>query len=130
MAISPDGRTLADAADDGTISLWEVATRRRLGRLLAGHDGAVHAVAFSPDGTRLASGGDDGTVRLWDVPTRRPIGHPLRQHDAGAVNGVAFSPDGTTLASGANEDPNSAGNGTSATLQFWDVATGRALARR
>ena len=83
-------------------------------------------MAFSPDGTRLASGGDDGTVRLWDVPTRRPIGHPLRQHDAGAVNGVAFSPDGATLASGANEGPNSTGNGSSATLQFWDVATGRA----
>ena len=126
IAISHDGRTLADARDDGTIALWEVATRRRLGRLPTGDHKAVHAVAFSPDGTRLASGGDNGTVRLWDVPTRRPIGHPLRQHDAGAVNGVAFSPDGTTLASGANEGPYSTGNGTSATLQFWDVATGRA----
>ena len=101
VAISPDGRTLAAAADDGTISLWDVATRRRLGRPLAGHDGAVHDVAFSPDGKRLASGGDDGTVRLWDVAdasTDRPSAPPARRS---AINGVAFSPDGTTLASAA-----------------------------
>ena len=75
VAISPDGRTLASAADDGTISLWDVAARRRLGPPLSGHDRPVMDVAFSPDGTLLASGGDDATVRLWDVtlpPAARP----------------------------------------------------------
>ena len=80
VAISPDGRTLASAADDGTVWLWDVATRRRLGRPLAGHAGAVNDVAFSPDGTLLASAGLDRTVRLWDVRARRPIGRPLEGH--------------------------------------------------
>ena len=34
---------------------------------LAGHTGAVRAVAFSPDGARLATASDAGTAKLWAV---------------------------------------------------------------
>ena len=63
VAISPDGRTLATATKNGRVSLWDVATRRRLGPPLAGHGGdRVQDVTFSPDGRRLASA----------APTRPP----------------------------------------------------------
>jgi WD40 repeat protein len=127
VAISPDGRTLASATDDGSIWLWDIATRRRLGRPLRSRAGVAMDVAFSPDGTRLASGGDDARVRLWDVATRRPIGHPLQHRDAVTVNGVAFSPDGKTLASGGGGPERSTQAGQHGTVQLWDVATGRAL---
>ena len=56
MAFSPDGKTLAAGAADGTVRLWDMATRQPIGNPLNGHGGAVNSVAFSPDGKTLAAG--------------------------------------------------------------------------
>jgi WD40 repeat protein len=63
---SPDSKTLAVGDDDGTVSLWEVATGQPRG-CLQSHHGRVLCLAFSPDGKRLASGGWDTTVLVWDL---------------------------------------------------------------
>ncbi|MFJ5640982.1 AAA family ATPase [Streptomyces sp. NPDC093223] len=113
---SPDGRTLATAAYDRTVRLWDVSdpTRpRALGAPLSGHTSWVSSAVFSPDGRTLASAGDDGTVRLWNVSDPRhpaSLGTPLDGHD-GTIYLVAFSPDGRTLAT-ADEDR---------TVRLWDV---------
>ena len=57
--------------DDGTVSVYDLASRAEL-RRLAGHRGWVMAVAFSPDGRRLVSGGADTTALAWDVSALRP----------------------------------------------------------
>jgi len=66
LAFSPDGRWLASGSWDGTVSLWEIPSGRRVATL-EGHTSYVLSVAFSPDGRLLASGSGDGTVILWGV---------------------------------------------------------------
>ncbi|MFG3384398.1 WD40 repeat domain-containing protein, partial [Streptomyces sp. NPDC047999] len=63
---------LATGDENGTVRLWDPATRQPTGEPLTGHTGWVLAMAFSPDGTLLATAG--GMVRLWATPTgiRRP----------------------------------------------------------
>ena len=112
VAFSPDGTTLASGRQDGTIVLWNTATRQPLGLQLDMHTDSVLAVAFSPNGKILASGGQDTAVIFWDVATGQVLDVPFREH-MGAVTSVAFSPDGKTLASG----------GADKSIILWDVAT-------
>jgi WD40 repeat protein len=73
LAVSPDGALLAAAGANNTISLWEIATGRVLGRL-RGHHGQVLSLAFTPDGRRLVSGSEDTTALVWDLaPFRRAV---------------------------------------------------------
>jgi WD40 repeat protein len=50
---SPDGRTLATAAYDGWIKLWNTATGQEVATF--SHPGTVNALRFAPDGRTLAA---------------------------------------------------------------------------
>ena len=65
-AFSPDGRILATAVD-GSIRLWDTATRQQIGTPMTAGPDPLYAVAFSPDGRTLATAGADGTARSWNV---------------------------------------------------------------
>ena len=66
VAISLDGRALAVARPDRTISVWDLATGKEL-VTRTGYGAVVCCLAFRPDSLALASGHADGTAVVWDL---------------------------------------------------------------
>jgi cytochrome c len=94
-ALAARGQTLASAAWDGSVRLWNLADGSA--KILEGHRGNVNAVAFRADGA-LVSAGFDGTIRLWAADGTSQIiaeaGLPL--------NALIALPDGGLAAGGVD----------------------------
>ena len=116
-AFSPDSSLLATGTNEGTVKLWNMATKSHIATFEE-EANLVLSVSFSPDGSLLASAANAGNVNLWDVATKEKIA---------TLEGVSptFSPDGSLLAIEIphslflfDSDPPDAG-----TVKLWDVAT-------
>ena len=114
IVFSPDGPYLAVTTEfDGTILLWDLATRRE--RMVLHHPSPVVCVAFSPDGRWLATGGKrDWSILLWDLQTGSC--RILLEHVPGPAMALAFSPDGALLASASFPEHHA---------RLWDLKTGQ-----
>src|SRR4029453_12408750 len=104
-AVSPDGRLLAAAGENGTGVLFDVesgALRQRL----EGHskNEYVYNVVFHPQGGWLASAGDDQHIIRWSLPSGDKSAEQLQAWKAPPkIWSLAVSPDGTLLASGGTD---------------------------
>ncbi|HEX6345159.1 hypothetical protein [Umezawaea sp.] len=65
VAVSPDGTTVASAANDSLITVWRVADRAHVATL-TGHTGPVDAVVFDPSNDLTSSGPDPRVIR-WEL---------------------------------------------------------------
>jgi WD40 repeat protein/tRNA A-37 threonylcarbamoyl transferase component Bud32 len=88
LTYSPDGATLALAARDKSVRIFDPEKSTQL-KVLLGHTGVVRALAYSADGRLLASAGDDKIIRLWNVQTGEKIAE-LSGHASG-ITALAFS---------------------------------------
>jgi WD40 repeat protein/DNA-binding SARP family transcriptional activator len=77
LAFSPDGKTIASAAGDGSVAVWDVP-EGSLRETFTGHEGGAEGPVFSPDDATLYAGSSDGTVIAWDVLGERRLGRPFR----------------------------------------------------
>jgi WD40 repeat protein len=112
LSLSPDGRTLAVAADVG-IEIVDVASLRRRA-ILPGTETVRSLARFTPDGRFLVAGSYKGWARLWSTGTWRPATRKLAGH-TGEVAWESVSPDGRMLATGS----------TDGTTRLFDLATQR-----
>jgi WD40 repeat protein len=115
VAFTPDGRKLAAATGDGTITLWDtadIAHPRQVAPPFAAQADAINRLTFSPSGAVLVTGDNGGGVVLWDV---RDAAHPQpwgeQLENGRAVTGVAVTADGRRLLCGL----------VGGTVRIWDI---------
>ena len=94
----PNSTRVVSASRDGTVCLWDVATRMGVG-VITTRDPA-HAIAISRDGALLAIAAGNGAIGVWNAATRQPLW--AGSHNA-QVDALAFSPDGRVLVSGSRD---------------------------
>ncbi len=130
VAWSPDGTRLATSSRDGTVKIWDAASRVELlsidahaafdpdmttGEFATGESG-VRALAWSPNGQQIATlGSTDKTASIWDSKTGEKITGFTGHSDW--VLSVSWSPDGKRIVT----------TGKDGTAQIWDPATGKNL---
>jgi WD40 repeat protein len=106
VAVAPDGKTLAVAADR-IIHLLDGAGQQERGRL-KGHTETVRLLAFTPDSRTLVSWAPDRTLRAWDMAGATPGSSRVvrqwpdrREADwAPSTAGLRFTPDGSAVVLG------------------------------
>jgi WD repeat-containing protein 61 len=108
LAFSGDGRLLASAAMDGSVSLFEARSGVKR-HTFAAHAMPVRALCFSADSSTLLTGSDDAQIRVHDVESCSPI-LSLSGHSSWVL-ALAASPDRKRFASGSADK----------TVRVWDT---------
>jgi len=111
-SLAVKGGTVFSGSADRTIAILDLESGARRGTL-AGHAGAVLALAASPGGEHLVSAGADRTLRVWEIGTGSLL-RTIQSHND-AVTALSWSPDGGYLASGSADR----------TVRIWQPAIGR-----
>ena len=127
IALSPDGKTMAQTTYASAVRLWDVASGKELFSEYTGHRSHINSFAYSPDGITLfsASGGavsyrlpfgakpasraEYGRTILWDAASKRPRG------SLPGAGVLTISPDGKCLAITPNASP---------MIRIWNVSNG------
>lgn len=98
LTLSPDGRWLACAHQDGRVLLRDAASGRLLRVLDGGQD--TRWTAFTPDASKLVAVGEDGGIHVWNTRTGERLAQAQVERE---LWWVTVTPDGQQALS-AGED--------------------------
>jgi WD40 repeat protein len=134
LAFAPQGKTLATAAEDGTVRLWEFPSGKLLHTFppLRTQREFIRSVGFSPDGKILAVPVEDGrnkvqgglqawnrlVIRRWDPSQGKEL-ESWTTEEAAFGPTLAFAPAGDTLAF----------TGGFGHICLWSLASGKEVRR-
>jgi WD40 repeat protein len=114
LAFDPSGRRVTASGNDGSVTTWDVQSRRRVGTPTSLHIDSIESIAYDPRGNWLATAGRDRLVRLVATAARPGSRLTLRGHED-IVTAVVFTPDGQRVASASLDS----------TVRLWRVETAR-----
>jgi WD40 repeat protein len=114
--ISPDGRWVATAGDDGTGYILDAKTFQQVGKPLKHGSGEpIDFISFSPDSRTIVTASQDKTAQLWEVPSGNHLGQPMVH--GGWVEAATFSADNNYVVTASSDR----------TARVWDAKTGQPL---
>ena len=105
---------LVSGCADGTLSVWDLAGRRKLRRLV-GHAAAITGVSVSSGGDALVSCSVDGAVRMFRLPFAPPAPGPVvsTSESSSAVRGGGDAASGSVVDAAAVAEFDGGGGGLS-----------------
>lgn len=121
VQLSADGKRVLTAGANGAAEVWDTATGKRIGDVLAHMEAVTHA-AFRPDGKRVLTASADGMLHLWDVEMGKEVFDALQL--MGPVATLAFNSDGKRFLCLTDKTPMGAAE---VELSIRDAATGELI---
>ena len=97
VAVSPDGAKVASVADDGKLTVWDVAGKKEA-FTVGGAKGNRNQPRFTPDGKTVVALGADNNVLVVDVAAAKAAKPIALPNSAGGAVALDLSPDGKTIA--------------------------------
>lgn len=95
LSFAADGSSLASAAEDGMVRVWDLGGQS-VPLVLEGHTSVAQtALAYTPDDLRVVSGGADGATAVWSFEGDSPDRQVVLAGGKAPVAAFAFSLDGT-----------------------------------
>lgn len=103
LNFSSDGRYLGAAEDVGSVSVWDMESKKRLVRWEAEGE-SLSAIRFIPDGDHflVAVGDLKGGLHIWNLKTEIKVLQLKRQSDK--IHQIAITPDGKNLATTSHDN--------------------------